>query len=190
MLDTLLTPWMSQTVDRDLLTRVMLVDVQSYLPGDILTKVDRASMAVSLEARVPLLDHEVVEFALSLPANLTMRDGRGKWLLRKAIDGLVPRSVLERPKQGFGLPLRDWFRRELRHRIDALLRADSPIYGFADLAAVRRVAGEHQSGRRDHSLLMWRLLVLDLWLRALARSKLGHSSGAALASLTDVRVHV
>lgn len=189
MLDTLLTPWMNETEDRDLVTRMMLVDVQSYLPGDILTKVDRASMAVSLEARVPLLDHEVVEFALSLPAHLTMRDGRGKWLLRRAIDGLVPRSVLARPKQGFGLPLRDWFRRELRHRVDALSRDDSPIYAFVDMSAVRRVVAEHQCGRRDQSLLMWRLLVLDLWLRALGKGELGRSCGAALASVTDVHVH-
>ncbi|HKW49512.1 MAG TPA: asparagine synthase (glutamine-hydrolyzing), partial [Gemmatimonadaceae bacterium] len=102
-LDTVLERWTCEISERDFVTQMMLVDVQSYLPGDILTKVDRTSMAVSLEARVPLLDHEVVEFALSLPSHLTMRDGTGKWLLRKAIDGLVPRSVLERPKQGFGL---------------------------------------------------------------------------------------
>ena len=168
---------------------MMLVDVQSYLPGDILTKVDRTSMAVSLEARVPLLDHNVVEFALSLPQNLTMRGGQSKWLFRRAIDGIVPRAVLERPKQGFALPLRCWFRRELRHRVEALLRNDSPIYEFADLAAVRQIAAEHQSSRRDHSLLLWRLLVLDLWQRCLGRGDLAQSSRAELTPILDAHAH-
>jgi asparagine synthase (glutamine-hydrolysing) len=146
------------------------------------------SMAVSLEARVPLLDHAVVEFALALPSRLTMRDGKGKWLLRESIRDLVPPRVLERPKQGFGVPLCDWFRRELRHRVSSLSRDDSPIYAFADRAAVRRIVAEHQIGRRDHSLLIWRLLVLDLWLRCLDRGELGRPSGAELAP--NMAVHV
>ena len=169
-LDELLEPWSAESGSRDFLRGMMLVDLQSYLPGDILTKVDRASMAVSLEARVPLLDHELVEFALSLPSHLTMRNGTGKWILRKAIVGVVPPSVLERPKRGFGVPLDSWFRWELRHRIDDLMRNDSPIREFVDATAVRRIATEHQRARRDHSLLIWRLLVLDLWLRSSNRN--------------------
>jgi asparagine synthase (glutamine-hydrolysing) len=188
-LDALLGRWFSGTTDRDFLSQMMLVDLQSYLPGDILTKVDRTSMAVSLEARVPLLDHEVVEFALSLPSHLTMRGGSGKWLLRKAIEGQVPRAVLDRPKQGFGLPLRHWFRRELRHRVDAIGAADSPIYAFVDAAAVARMIAEHQNGRRDHSLLIWRVLVLDLWIRYLERGDLTRPSTAELAPLLHANSH-
>jgi asparagine synthase (glutamine-hydrolysing) len=186
--DTLLDRWTGETSDRAFVTRMMLVDIQSYLPGDILTKVDRTSMAVSLEARVPLLDHKVVEFALSLPAHLTMRAGESKWILRRAIGSVVPRSVLERPKQGFALPLRHWFRRELRHRVESLLRADSPLYEFADLAAVRRVIAEHQSARRDHSLLLWRLLALDLWLQFVSRGELSHPSDAKTPTVIDEHV--
>lgn len=187
--DALIDRWTRDSAGRDFVTRMMLVDLQSYLPGDILTKVDRTSMAVSLEARVPLLDHTVVEFALSLPPHLTIRDGEPKWLLRRAVSDIVPQCVFERPKQGFAVPLRHWFRRELRHRVDALLRDDSPIYEFADLEAVRRTAAEHQSSRRDHSLLLWRLLVLDLWLRSLDRGELALSSNTALTAVIDARVH-
>jgi asparagine synthase (glutamine-hydrolysing) len=188
-LDTLIERWSSATSRRDFVTGMMLVDVQSYLPGDILTKVDRTSMAVSLEARVPLLDHKVVEFALSLPQHLTIRDGESKWLFRRAVAGILPRTVLERPKQGFALPLRDWFRRELRHRVESLLRADSPIYEFTDVAAVRRIAAEHQSSRRDHSLLLWRLLALELWLRSLGRGELARPSSTRLPADVDAHVH-
>src|SRR5439155_2887262 len=99
---------------RDFVSQMMLVDVATYLPGDILTKVDRTSMAVSLEARVPLLDHPLVEFALALPAELKIRDGVGKQVLRRAISGLVPSEVLDHPKRGFAVPLGSWFRGPLR----------------------------------------------------------------------------
>jgi asparagine synthase (glutamine-hydrolysing) len=160
----------------------MLVDIQSYLPGDILTKVDRMSMAVSLEARVPLLDHHVVEFAVSLPSALKMRGGEGKWVLRQAIRDLVPPIVLTKPKQGFGVPLRKWFRRELRHRVDALLRPDSPIYEYVDPAAVARVTAEHRAGRRDHSPTIWRLLVLDTWLGGLEAGAIARPSALRLTA--------
>jgi asparagine synthase (glutamine-hydrolysing) len=186
-LDMLIERWTRDTSARGFVTRMMLVDIQSYLPGDILTKVDRTSMAVSLEARVPLLDHNIVEFALSLPEHLTLRRGESKWLFRRAIDGVVPRAVLTRPKQGFALPLRDWFRRELRHRVQSLLRDDSPIYEFADLTAVRRMAKEHQASRRDHSLLIWRLLVLDIWLRSFGRSESAQSS-TGIPAVVDAHV--
>ncbi len=150
---------------RDLLTQLTLVDLQSYLPGDILTKVDRMSMAVSLEARVPLLDHPLVEFAVSLPSALKLRDGTGKWIFRKAIEGLVPPSVLEKPKQGFAVPLAHWFRGPLRYRLDALAADGAPVLEYAERSAVERLRAEHLSGRRDQSSTLWRLLVLDLWLR-------------------------
>jgi asparagine synthase (glutamine-hydrolysing) len=150
---------------RDLLTRLTIVDLQSYLPGDILTKVDRMSMAVSLEARVPLLDHPLVEFAVSLPSSLKLRDGTGKWIFRRAIEDLVPSSVLTKPKQGFGVPLSIWFRGPLRHRLDALAAGGSPALEYVDAAAVSRLCAEHLSGRRDHAGTLWRILALDIWLR-------------------------
>jgi asparagine synthase (glutamine-hydrolysing) len=163
----------------------MLVDIGSYLPGDILTKVDRMSMAVSLESRVPLLDHPLVEFAVSLPSALKMRDGTGKWIFREAIRGLVPDIVLTHPKKGFAVPLVRWFRHELRHRVDALLSPDSPTLEYTDAAAVRRLAGEHLSGRRDHSSMLWRLLVLDLWLRDRGARE-GRARAASLAGESRV----
>jgi asparagine synthase (glutamine-hydrolysing) len=165
-LEHLLATVFEATAGRDLSARMALVDVLSYLPGDILTKVDRMSMRVSLEARVPLLDHPFAEFALSLPTRLKFRDGVGKWIFREAIRPLVPAPVLEKPKQGFGVPIVDWLRGPLRHRVAALRAADSPIYSWCDRAATHRILDEHHRGRRDHSTQIWRLLVLHLWLGA------------------------
>ena len=175
-LDGLLAPWFAGAADRDIITQLTLVDMQSYLPGDILTKVDRTSMAVSLEARVPLLDHPLVEFAVALPGSLKRRDGTGKWIFRQAITGLVPDIVLTKPKQGFAVPLVNWFRNELRHRLAYLERADSPVYAYADRGAVARLVREHLALRRDHSHVLWRLLVLDLWIAALRRGELHHTT--------------
>jgi asparagine synthase (glutamine-hydrolysing) len=157
---------------RDFVSQMMLVDVATYLPGDILTKVDRASMAVSLEARVPLLDHPLVEFALGLPAHIKIRGGVGKRVFRRAIRGLVPSEVLEHPKLGFAVPLGPWFRGPLRHRIDQLAVADGGLYDFLDRAAVRRLVHEHRIRRRDHSTALWRALVLRLWLDHLDAGRL------------------
>jgi asparagine synthase (glutamine-hydrolysing) len=156
----------ARTSGRELGARMALVDVLSYLPGDILTKVDRMSMRVSLEARVPLLDHHLAEFALALPHSLKRRDGVTKWIFRRAIEGLVPPSVLSKPKQGFGVPIVHWLRGPLRHRISALADTASPIYRYCDRAATARILDEHQRSRRDHSTQIWRLLVLHLWLSA------------------------
>lgn len=163
--DALLDAWFDEGKGRDFTTQLMIVDVLSYLPGDILTKVDRMSMAVSLEARVPLLDHVVAEFALSLPARLKLRDGVGKWVLRQAIADRVPAEVFQRPKQGFDVPLRHWFRDELSYRLDELLNPNASIYAYASHAAVTRIVTEHRAGRRDHARTIWRLLVLDRWIR-------------------------
>ncbi|MEW5917565.1 MAG: asparagine synthase C-terminal domain-containing protein, partial [Gemmatimonadota bacterium] len=168
-IDEILSAAFAQSGNRDFATQLMLVDLNSYLPGDILTKVDRMSMAPSLEARVPLLDHVLIEFAVSLPSSFKFRDGVGKWLLRRAIEGTVPSSVLDRPKQGFGVPLGRWFRRELSHRIDELLSPSSKIYEYFDPARVKAIVLEHRARRRDHSGVVWRLMLLDLWFKALAR---------------------
>jgi len=157
---------------RDFVSQMMLVDVATYLPGDILTKVDRASMAVSLEARVPLLDHPLVEFALALPAASKIHDGAGKQLFRRAIHGIVPSEVLDHPKHGFAVPLDPWFRGPLRTRINQLEMANSGLYDFLDRAAVRRLAREHLMRRRDHSIALWRALVLQVWLTHLEAGRL------------------
>lgn len=169
-----LDPWFDRVGARDFTTQMMLVDLETYLPGDILTKVDRMSMAVSLEARVPILDHRVVEFAVGLPSRLKLRDRTGKWILRQAIEGVVPPSVLDKPKQGFAVPLDHWFRGPLLHRIEALRDSSASLYEWVDPDAVRRMAAEHLDRRRDHQGTIWRLVVLDGWLRALQR---GHLAG-------------
>jgi asparagine synthase (glutamine-hydrolysing) len=160
--------WFEPASSRDFMTQLMMVDVQSYLPGDILTKVDRMSMAHSLEARVPLLDHELAEFAFSLPPRLKLRDGVGKWVLRQALADRVPAAVFARPKQGFDVPIRDWFRGPLAYRLASLVDQASAIYEFVEPRAVRRIVGEHQSGRRDHARTIWRLLMFDQWTRLMS----------------------
>jgi asparagine synthase (glutamine-hydrolyzing) len=182
-LDRILDRWFAPADGRDFLTQMTLVDLESYLPGDILTKVDRASMSASLEARVPLLDHPLVEFAVGLPGHLKRRDGTGKWILRQAITGLVPDSVFTQPKRGFAVPLARWFRNELRHRLEALLHEGNRVFEYVDHGSVRRLVREHLSGRRDNSTLLWRVLALELWLTSLAKGELalpldGSAAGA------------
>ena len=149
---------------RDPASQLMLVDLQTYLPGDILTKVDRMSMSRSLEVRVPLLDHEMVELASRIPASLKIRGGVGKWVFIEALKELVPEEVFRRPKQGFAIPLAPWFRGPLSGSVDQLAAPASQIGTYVDVGAVRRCVDEHRSGRRDHSALLWRLLVLETWL--------------------------
>jgi asparagine synthase (glutamine-hydrolysing) len=180
-MDALLSAAFSPVAGRDLLAQMTAVDLATYLPGDILTKVDRMSMSVSLEARVPLLDHHIVEFAMSLPSRMKVRDGVGKWLLREAIVGLVPPRVLAYPKRGFGVPLEEWFRADLRYRLDALLEPTSRVAPYVDHDAVARLVTEHQAGRRDHHHMLWRLLALEIWLGALAEGRLAHASPLAPA---------
>src|SRR5205823_3047017 len=127
----------------DFVAAMMLLDLDTYLPGDILTKVDRTSMAVSLEARVPLLDFDLVDFALQIPGKWRVTANEGKRLFRLAIKGIVPESVLSRPKQGFSVPMGRWFRRPLRHRVDALRNPSPELRQYVDTAAVRRVVLEH-----------------------------------------------
>jgi asparagine synthase (glutamine-hydrolysing) len=177
--DHALDVWFDSAKSRDFTTQLMMVDVMSYLPGDILTKVDRASMAHSLEARVPLLDHRLVEFALALPASLKIRGGTSKWVFRKAIAGLVPPRVLEGPKRGFDVPLRDWLRGPLSYRLSALLHEPSVLFDYADPSAVRRLVTEHQTGRRDHARAIWRFLMFDRWARLLASGELEHPVGVS-----------
>jgi asparagine synthase (glutamine-hydrolysing) len=175
-MESLLARDFDRVANRDLLAQMTAVDLATYLPGDILTKVDRMSMAVSLEARVPLLDHKIVEFAMGLPSELKWRDGTGKWLLREAIRDLVPARVLTHPKQGFGVPLARWFRDPLRYRLEALRTESARIRPYVDHDAVSRLIAEHGAGRRDHSHQLWRLLALEVWLEALHSGRLAQPS--------------
>jgi asparagine synthase (glutamine-hydrolysing) len=150
----------------DALDRALYVDVHTYMVDDILTKVDRMSMAVSLEAREPLLDHRLLEFAASVPTTLKLKDGRTKYLLRKALERRVPRAILERGKRGFEAPIGEWLRGALAPMADALLRdgrlRDRGIFNDAEVA---RLWTEHQGGRADHRHRLWQLLMLELWFR-------------------------
>lgn len=163
----------SLTIGDDFAAAMMLADLETYLPGDILTKVDRTSMAVSLEARVPLLDFDLVDFMLQIPGKQRVTPNESKRLFRRAIKGLVPESVLSRPKQGFEIPLGRWFRGPLRHRVEALRELSPRLQQYVDARATRRLVFEHVIGRRDHSALLWRLIVLDCWLAALKDEFIG-----------------
>ena len=150
----------------DPLSLIQYLDMKTYLVGDILTKVDRASMAHSLEVRVPLLDHKLAEWVSGLPTSLKLHGGEGKYILKKAFEPLLPKDILYRPKMGFSVPLANWFRGPLKER----LRRDLLEGGLADTGLfnqhyLERLVNEHQSGRRDHSAPLWSLLMFQAAVR-------------------------
>lgn len=151
----------------DAIESMMLMDTINYLPGDILHKVDRACMGVSLEGRIPFLDHRVYEFAWSLPMNYKIRDGQSKWLLRRMLDRYVPKSLMERPKMGFALPLAGWLRGPLRPWAEALLSEQSlqEVPGL-DVARVLNAWRIHLGGQRNMTEQLWPLLSLQAWRQA------------------------
>ncbi|HEX8466248.1 MAG TPA: XrtA/PEP-CTERM system amidotransferase [Allosphingosinicella sp.] len=152
----------------DSLSRAQYADLKIWLPGDILTKVDRTSMAVSLEAREPLLDHRLIEFAARVPAGMRLRGGSGKWLMKKALGRYLPEEVLHRTKMGFVTPVSAWFRGPLAGEAAAI--AHSPALaelGWFDGNSIARLAAAHRSGRAEHGRLLWQLLMLDKSLQRL-----------------------
>lgn len=151
----------------DPVARMMALDGLTFLPDDILAKVDRASMAVSLETRAPFLDRDVVEFAWSLPMSMKLRDGQGKWLLRRLLDRHVPRHLIDRPKMGFGIPLDDWLRGPLRDWAEALLAEDRlRAEGYFDPAPVRAAWTRHLRGEAALGYRLWSVLMFQAWLEA------------------------
>ena len=145
---------------------MMAFDFETYLPEDCLTKIDRMSMAHSIESRVPLLDHHVVEFAASLPPALKIRDGHLKHLLKTLAFRLVPREMLDRPKRGFEVPLAAWFRGSLRAAFSDIVGSTAARQrGYFNYAFIDRVLDEHLSHKRDHALRLWQLFVFELWNR-------------------------
>lgn len=149
----------------DVAEQMMAMDTFSYLPDDILCKVDRAAMGVSLETRVPMLDHRVVEFAWQLPSNMKIRDGVGKWALREVLYRYVPRELMERPKMGFAVPLGSWLSGALRDWVESLI---DPVLmrqqGYIRPEPVRAIWSEHLAGKRNHQDKLWNVLMFQAWL--------------------------
>src|SRR5580704_7370970 len=159
--------YLDRAAASDPLSRVLYLDTKTYLPGDILTKVDRMSMLTSLEARVPMLDHVFLEWVTGLGAEWKTRNGSPKYILRKLAEKLgVPKEVLYRRKQGFALPLVHWMRHELKDLIlGVLLEPRTLQRGYFNSASLSRLLDEHFQGRRDHSPRIWRVLMFELWHR-------------------------
>jgi len=150
----------------DPLSLIQYIDMKTYLPGDILVKVDRASMAHSLEVRAPILDHELIEWVSGLPPEWKLAGGEGKAIFKSALRSYLPEDILYRPKMGFAVPLITWFRGPLRQRVrDAILGERLAATGFFDTSALRQLVEQHQSGMRDHSAALWSLLMFDAFLR-------------------------
>jgi asparagine synthase (glutamine-hydrolysing) len=163
---SVLAPYFDRSRGWDPLSRIQYVDIKTNLPDDILTKVDRASMAHSLEVRVPLLDHEVMEYAARIPPGSKLRGGEGKFIFKQALRGLIPSSILDRPKMGFSIPLAQWLRRDLRAMFEERVLANSAfVASLFDQKPIATWWSQHQRGTRDYSTHLWALLVLECWGR-------------------------
>lgn len=154
-----------QIPNSTLMTKMQYLDLKTYLPDDILTKVDRSSMAVSLEARVPLLDHKLVEFAFSLPEKMRIKNGQSKWILRKVLSDYLPKELIDRPKMGFGIPLGDWLRSDFRDWAEDLLdKRKLDEGGYFSSEKVRQIWSEHVKNTGDFHYQLWPILMFQQWL--------------------------
>jgi asparagine synthase (glutamine-hydrolysing) len=159
----------------DPLALIQYIDTHTYLVGDINTKVDRASMAHSLEVREPLMDHKLVEWLATLPSSLKMRGRDSKFLLKKAMEPHLPRDIMYRPKMGFAVPLERWFRGPLRQRVRAvLLEGRIAESGMFNPATIHQILEQHDSRARDHSMPIWTLLMFDAFLRCVVDESQSH----------------
>ncbi|MCD6565048.1 MAG: asparagine synthase (glutamine-hydrolyzing) [Bacteroidales bacterium] len=156
----------SRVAELDMLTKRQYLDLKTYLPGDILTKVDRMSMLVSLEARVPFLDHKLAEFAATIPPSILVKNNDSKYLLKKAAERILPQKVIYRPKMGFAVPIADWLRNEwVEISKDLVLSDHSFVKSYFNPKFINRLFVEHKSRRRNHDYLIWTLMVLEMWCR-------------------------
>ncbi len=159
-------PFLHTARSWDPLSRRQYLDTHTYLPGDILTKVDRASMMVSLECRAPILDHELAEFAATIPVELRIKGMTTKYLLKKVAERLIPAELVYRPKRGFSVPVAYWLKKEWAARSEEILLGNVAVQrGVFREAFLRRVLDEHRAGKRDNSSMIWSLMMLELWWR-------------------------
>jgi asparagine synthase (glutamine-hydrolysing) len=179
----LIMPWVQSSAD-NFLERMLDTDVQTYLPGALLVKMDIATMAHSVEARSPFLDQELMQFAASLPADLKHSRHSGKKILKRALASWLPTEILERKKMGFGVPLASWFRTDLRDiPRQVLLDPDSTARGYFNSAEIERLIWDHQEGGTDHSTRIWALLQLEMWHREVVEAPPSSDSLAARVSV-------
>jgi len=159
-----MSPYFERSKGWDPLSRIQYVDIKTYLVDDILTKVDRASMAHSLEVRVPLLDHKMVEYAASIPVHYKLQKGEGKAIFKKMLEDLLPREILYRPKMGFSIPLAQWFRHDLKGVFEERVLAPGAfLHDLMHPQAIRGWWEQHLRGVRDYSTHLWALLMLECW---------------------------
>jgi asparagine synthase (glutamine-hydrolysing) len=152
--------------DGDLIAQLLSVNMKTYLPGDLLVKTDRMTMANSLEARCPFLDQQLLEFAARVPSKLKLKGMTTKYILKRALEGIVPDEIIHRKKHGFGVPVGRWFRTRLRDYLrETLLSPEALQRGYFHESSLRRLIDEHQSGKRDHGHRLWALLTFEIWHR-------------------------
>jgi asparagine synthase (glutamine-hydrolysing) len=157
-------PKVRESADGDPINQVLRLDMRLYLENDILVKLDRASMAASLEGRVPLLNNDFVEYATRLPLNMKLRGLRSKFLLKRALRGILPDTILNRPKKGFGIPVASWFRGPLKEQMLSVLSPERIAReGFFDRGEVKRLIDDHLDGRRDNRKQLWTLFAFEMW---------------------------
>jgi asparagine synthase (glutamine-hydrolysing) len=171
----------------DVVSRLIFEDMAGYLPGDILVKLDRATMANSLEGRCPLLDHRVIEFAWQLPTNMKVRHGRGKWILRQVLRRYVPDRLIDRPKQGLDVPIGTWLRGPLHGWASDLLaslrRSDDRLVDMTKVDASWR---DHLAGRQDHSRDLWSVLMFQAWQNQVRQADVSHDTPSRQSVMTGV----